>query len=138
MEPRNNRPLKKFVAVIILAAMPTFASGASENTKIATFAGGCFWCMEPPFEKLEGVKEVVSGFTGGDKVNPSYEEVARGKTKHIEAVQVTFDPSKTSYQTLLKVFWRNIDPTDPAQVAIRLARAPHGEQALMDPPVRRN
>ncbi len=78
----------------------------------ATFAGGCFWCMEPPYEGLEGVKEVISGYTGGDKENPTYEEVSTGKTGHLEAVQITFDPSKTTYAELLEVFWRNIDPTD--------------------------
>lgn len=78
----------------------------------AMFAGGCFWCMEPPFEALEGVSEVVAGYTGGNKANPSYEEVSTGKTGHIEAIQVTYDPSKISYPELLDVFWRSIDPTD--------------------------
>ncbi|MCP3030219.1 peptide-methionine (S)-S-oxide reductase MsrA [Halobacillus sp. A1] len=83
-----------------------------ENYDVATFAGGCFWCMEPPFEKLAGVDEVVSGYTGGEEVNPSYEEVASGETSHLEAVQVYFDPSVISYEDLLKVFWRQINPTD--------------------------
>jgi len=78
----------------------------------ATFAGGCFWCMEPPFEKLDGVMEVTSGYTGGMTENPTYEEVSSGKTGHAEAVQILFDPSKISYEELLEVFWRNIDPTD--------------------------
>ncbi|MCJ8276770.1 MAG: peptide-methionine (R)-S-oxide reductase MsrB, partial [Bdellovibrionales bacterium] len=78
----------------------------------ATFAGGCFWCMEPPFEKLDGVKSVVSGFMGGTKVNPAYKEVASGSTKHLEVVQVTYDPNKVSYETLLEVFWRQVNPTD--------------------------
>ncbi len=79
----------------------------------ATFAGGCFWCMEPPFEKLEGVKDVISGYTGGTKANPTYEEVSSGSTGHLEAVEVTFNPSVVTYETLLDVFWKNIDPTDP-------------------------
>ena len=78
----------------------------------ATFAGGCFWCMEPPFEKLPGVARVTSGYTGGTETAPSYKEVSSGRTTHIEAVQVEFDPAKISYEYLLKVFWRQIDPTD--------------------------
>ena len=77
----------------------------------ATFAGGCFWCMEPPFEKLEGVTEVAAGYTGGTGGRPTYEEVSSGTTGHVEAVQVTYDPSKVSYDALLETFWRNIDPT---------------------------
>ena len=79
----------------------------------ATFAGGCFWCMEHPFEKLEGVIDVVSGYTGGHKDDPTYEEVSAGQTGHLEAVQITFDPSKITYSKLLEAFWRQIDPTDP-------------------------
>jgi methionine-S-sulfoxide reductase len=79
----------------------------------AIFAGGCFWCMEPPFEKLEGVKSVVSGYIGGDKENPTYKEVSGGMTGHAEAVEITYDPAKISYDQLLEVFWMNIDPTDP-------------------------
>jgi len=78
----------------------------------ATLAGGCFWCMERPFEKLDGVLEVVSGYTGGHKDNPTYEEVSSGMTGHLEAVQVTFDPSKISYVQILDLFWKQIDPTD--------------------------
>ena len=78
----------------------------------ATFAGGCFWCMESPYEKLEGVKEVISGYTGGKKVNPTYEEVSSGITGHLEAIEIVYDPSVVSYDKLLDVFWRNIDPTD--------------------------
>lgn len=78
----------------------------------ATFAGGCFWCMEPPFDGLDGVVEVVAGYTGGHKKDPSYEEVCDGDTGHTEAVQITYDPSKISYDKLLDVFWRQIDPTD--------------------------
>jgi peptide methionine sulfoxide reductase msrA/msrB len=78
-----------------------------------TFAGGCFWCMEHPFEKLEGVIDVISGYTGGLKDNPTYEEVSSGQTGHLEAVQITFDPSKITYSKLLEAFWRQINPTDP-------------------------
>lgn len=81
--------------------------------KKATFAGGCFWCMEPPFEKLDGVIEVVSGYTAGQKEDPSYEEVCSGTTGHTEAIQILYDPSKVTYEELLDVFWMQIDPTDP-------------------------
>lgn len=84
---------------------------ADENTKIATFAGGCFWCMEPPFDKLPGVISVTPGYTGGRAENPTYEQVCSGDTGHAEAVQIVFDPGKVDYRELLDVFWRNIDPT---------------------------
>jgi peptide-methionine (S)-S-oxide reductase len=77
----------------------------------AIFAGGRFWCMEPPFDKLPGVITTTSGYVGGQKRNPTYEEVSAGKTGHTEAVQVVYDPKKIRYQKLLEVFWRNIDPT---------------------------
>ncbi|MFU8896314.1 MAG: peptide-methionine (S)-S-oxide reductase MsrA [Gammaproteobacteria bacterium] len=77
---------------------------------LATFAGGCFWCMEPPFDKLEGVVSTTAGYAGGRESNPVYEEVARGRTGHAEVVQVAFDPGRVSYEALLQVFWRNIDP----------------------------
>ncbi len=80
--------------------------------KVATFAGGCFWCTEADFEKLPGVVKVISGYTGGQKENPSYEEVSSGSTGHVEAVQVFYDPSKVTYTELLDYFWRHIDPTD--------------------------
>ena len=77
----------------------------------ATFAGGCFWCMEHPFDALPGVVSVTSGYTGGQKVNPTYQEVSAGGTGHAEAVQIVYDPSKINYGKLLGVFWHNIDPT---------------------------
>ena len=86
---------------------------AEEELEKATFAGGCFWCMEAPFEGLDGVTEVISGYTGGHKKNPTYEEVSSGKTGHLEAIQVTYDPSKITYKELLNVYWQQIDPTDP-------------------------
>ncbi len=95
---------------ILLAAM---AVPAKQNRENATFAGGCFWCMEASFEQIDGVVEVVSGYTGGEISNPTYEQVSSGRTGHREAVQITYDPSKVRFETLLDVFWRNIDPTDP-------------------------
>ena len=81
------------------------------NLAKATFAGGCFWCMEPPFDKLPGVISTTSGYTGGKKSNPTYREVSDGETGHAEAVQIVYDPAKISYEQLLNVFWHNIDPT---------------------------
>ena len=78
---------------------------------VATFAGGCFWCMEPPYDKLPGVAATISGYMGGRKLNPTYEEVSSGTTGHAEAVQVVYDPKKVSYEKLLEVFWVNVDPT---------------------------
>jgi peptide-methionine (S)-S-oxide reductase len=77
----------------------------------ATFAGGCFWCMEPPFDKLDGVVSTTSGYIGGPEKRPTYEQVSNHKTGHAEAVEVLFDPGKISYQKLLEVYWRNVDPT---------------------------
>jgi peptide methionine sulfoxide reductase msrA/msrB len=82
------------------------------NLQTATFAGGCFWCVEADFEKIEGVKEVISGYTGGRTENPSYKEVSAGGTGHTEAVQVIYDPEEVSYKSLLDIFWRHVDPTD--------------------------
>ena len=84
----------------------------SKSEKIATFAGGCFWCMESDFEKVPGVWKVISGYTGGSRDNPTYEEVCTGRTGHLEAVQVHYDPSVVSYEQLLSIYWRHIDPTD--------------------------
>jgi peptide-methionine (S)-S-oxide reductase len=88
-------------------------SGASAGTAKATFAGGCFWCMEPPYDKLDGVLSTISGYAGGKKKNPTYEEVSAGMTGHTEVVQVTYDPKKITYEKLLDVFWRNVDPLTP-------------------------
>ena len=85
----------------------------SENTTTAVFAGGCFWCTESDFEKVDGVLAVVSGYTGGHDDSPTYEKVSAGQTGHIEAVQVRYDPSRITYKQLLDVFWRHVDPTDP-------------------------
>jgi len=85
----------------------------NSNYQKATFAGGCFWCMEPPYDGLEGIISTTVGYTGGEKPNPTYEEVCTGKTGHAETVQIVFDSTKISYWELLQVFWRNINPTDP-------------------------
>jgi peptide-methionine (S)-S-oxide reductase len=82
------------------------------NPSTAIFAGGCFWCMEKPFDELPGVIATTSGYTGGTKVNPTYREVSSGNTGHTEAVQVTYDPKQVTYDKLLSVFWKNIDPLD--------------------------
>lgn len=98
----------------ILLSLGVLAVHAADATKQAqaTFAGGCFWCMEPPFDKLAGVVSTTSGYTGGQKANPTYEQVSAGGTGHTEAVQVVYDPTKISYEKLLEVYWRNVDPTD--------------------------
>jgi len=97
------------IAIVFILCISGYGES---NMEKATFAGGCFWCMEPPFEALEGVSEVVVGYTGGNKDNPSYEEVSAGKTGHFEAIQIIYDASKVSYPELLDVFWKSIDPTD--------------------------
>lgn len=94
------------------AESPTKKVEPTAGLAQAVFAGGCFWCMEPPFEKLDGVKTVVSGYTGGKQVGPSYKAVSAGRTSHVEAVLVKYDASQVSYEYLLEVFWRQIDPTD--------------------------
>ena len=93
------------------AVAETPANAVPAGMAVATFAGGCFWCMEPPFDKLPGVVSTTSGYTGGKTRNPSYEEVSSGTTGHAEAVQVVYDPAKVTYERLLDVFWHNIDPT---------------------------
>jgi peptide-methionine (S)-S-oxide reductase len=101
-----------FAAVIVFiftgaAAVPVLAAEAK-----ATFAGGCFWCMEPPFDKLDGVTSTTSGYAGGHVENPTYEQVSSGGTGHAEVVQIVYDPDKVSYEKLLEVFWMNVDPFD--------------------------
>ncbi|RQW89047.1 MAG: peptide-methionine (S)-S-oxide reductase [Geobacter sp.] len=102
--------------LILCFALPP-AAGAAEplgaKRESATFSGGCFWCMEPPFDKLAGVISTTSGYTGGKTRNPTYEEVSAGHTGHAEAVRIVYDPAKISYSRLLQVFWHNIDPTAP-------------------------
>jgi peptide-methionine (S)-S-oxide reductase len=91
---------------------PRVVDDAQRETAI--FAGGCFWCMEPPFDALKGVESTISGYIGGQEPNPTYKQVSAGETGHLEAIQITFDPRVVSYDKLLEVFWRNIDPLDPA------------------------
>jgi peptide-methionine (S)-S-oxide reductase len=93
-------------------AQSQVAQSTASPTSKAIFAGGCFWCMEKPFDEIPGVIETTSGYTGGNKVNPSYREVSSGTTGHTESVQITYDPKQVSYEKLLQVFWRNIDPLD--------------------------
>ncbi|MDN5869571.1 MAG: peptide-methionine (S)-S-oxide reductase MsrA, partial [Nitrococcus sp.] len=107
-------------AVMLLASIAVAAGGgvngptstSSDEFATATFAGGCFWCMEPPFDKLDGVESTTSGYTGGRVKNPTYEQVSAGDTDHAEAIRILYDPAKISYQRLLEVFWHNIDPLD--------------------------
>ena len=87
-------------------------SFAQTKYEKATFAGGCFWCMEKPFERLTGVKSVISGYAGGSISNPTYEQVSSGQTKYVEAIQVTYNPALVSYENLLSIYWHQIDPTD--------------------------
>lgn len=104
-----------FAACVMLATASAGHAAGKGETRMerATFAGGCFWCMEPPFEKTAGVTEVISGYTGGNKADPTYEEVSSGATGHLEAVRMKFDPAKVTYEALLEIYWRNIDPTNP-------------------------
>jgi peptide methionine sulfoxide reductase msrA/msrB len=106
--------------VIILNMVKQEVKGEMEDMNLeqsslakATFAGGCFWCVEADFEKAPGVVKVISGYSGGQKENPTYEEVSSGTTGHVETVQVYYDPSRVKYEQLLEVFWKHIDPTDP-------------------------
>ena len=105
----------RMIAVLMLAlltAAPAAAqTGAAPKTAKATFAGGCFWCMEEAYDKVPGVLATTSGYMGGQVKNPTYEQVTTGRTGHAEIVQVEYDPAKVSYAKLVEVFWRNIDPT---------------------------
>lgn len=104
------RGLITCMVLAIIALIET--AGASQSAK-AYFAGGCFWCMEEAFEKVEGVVSVVSGYMGGTVANPTYEEVSAGRTGHAESVEVTYDPTRVTYQKLLDAFWHNVDPLTP-------------------------
>jgi peptide-methionine (S)-S-oxide reductase len=101
-------------SIVLTLSVLSLAAFAQEKPTLerAIFAGGCFWCMEPPFDKLEGVVSTTSGYTGGHVENPTYEQVSSGTTGHLESVEVVYDPSIVSYEKLLDVFWHNIDPTD--------------------------
>ena len=97
--------------ILISCSVTAVETNMNERYEKAYFAGGCFWCMEPPFEDLDGVIEATSGYMGGSVENPTYEEVTTGKTGHAEVVEILYDPEIVSYEELLEVFWRNIDPT---------------------------
>ena len=99
---------------LTLGSGPAAAQSAAPGgqTATATFAGGCFWCMEPPFDELDGVISTTSGYTGGSTRNPTYEQVSAGRTGHTEAIQIVYDPSRVTYASLLQVFWRNVDAVD--------------------------
>jgi peptide-methionine (S)-S-oxide reductase len=110
--------MKRFLfcalCIFLLGDMNMGHAGTDEPSgklEKATFAGGCFWCMEHPFDKMEGVASTTAGYTGGHKESPTYKEVSSGTTGHAEAVEILYDPSRVSYGELLDVFWRNIDPT---------------------------
>ena len=112
----NSRRFGRGLAAIIffgaaIAAHAQAAKPADAAYAKAIFAGGCFWCMEPPFDKLDGVISTTSGYTGGGVKNPGYEQVSSGRTGHAEAVQILYDPKKVTYEKLLDVFWHNVDPT---------------------------
>jgi peptide-methionine (S)-S-oxide reductase len=96
----------------VLAQSAPHRADKSAKLAVATFAGGCFWCMEPPYDALEGVVSTTSGFMGGTTPNPTYRQVTAGGTGHLEVVQVLYDPTKVTYETLLAVYWRNVDPYD--------------------------
>ncbi len=98
----------KYISLILMTL--AFTGNALAATEKAIFGGGCFWCMEPPYDKLEGVISTTSGYTGGHLENPSYQDVSSGRSGHVEVVEVSYDPKKVSYQQLLEVFWVNIDP----------------------------
>ncbi len=116
MRIRNVLINLEFVALLIggIIVGPQGGLAAEErHIATATFAGGCFWCMEEAYEKVEGVVSVISGYTGGQVANPTYDQVSAGGTGHTESIQVNYDPNKVTYQHLLEVFWRNVDPTTP-------------------------
>ncbi len=98
--------------IAMTAAQPARAQQPEAETASAIFAGGCFWCMEPPFDKLDGVLSTVSGYIGGSAQDATYDQVSSGRTGHYEALQIEYDPAKVDYATLLQVFWRNVDPFD--------------------------
>ncbi|MEQ1814843.1 MAG: peptide-methionine (S)-S-oxide reductase MsrA, partial [Candidatus Nitrotoga sp.] len=104
--------MKKFLITLIAFILPTGVVMAEPKLKTATFAGGCFWCMEAEFSEIPGVSEVTSGYTGGHTENPTYEQVSSGGTGHLESIEITYDPTKVAYEKLLEIFWDNIDPLD--------------------------
>jgi peptide-methionine (S)-S-oxide reductase len=108
----TRRSIFSFLCLTLVLWLPIGDAQQERDRAIATFAGGCFWCMEPPFDKLDGVNSTISGYIGGHQPNPTYEQVSAGRTGHAEAVQVAYDPAAVSYERLLEVFWHNVDPLD--------------------------
>ena len=104
---------KALIGAAAALALGLPSARAQEGLETATFAGGCFWCVEADFDKVPGVVETVSGYTGGAVENPTYEQVSAGGTGHREAVRITYDPARVGYRELLAAFWRSVDPTDP-------------------------
>ena len=102
--------MKQLLLAVCLYAAHSVAFAANENV---VFAGGCFWCMEPPFDKVDGVISTISGYSGGHTENPTYKSISSGTTGHYEVLKVEYDPAKVSYEELLNIFWKNIDPFDP-------------------------
>jgi len=98
------------IAILAMTSFQIAGQSKAPSVAIATFAGGCFWCMEPPFDKINGVISTTSGYTGGHLENPTYYQVSDGGTGHAESVEIRYDPNKVSYEKLLDVFWHNIDP----------------------------
>jgi len=99
--------------MLVMSLIASAATAADDGgLERATFAGGCFWCMEPPYDRIDGVVETISGFSGGHVVAPSYRQVVRGGTGHLEVVQIVYDPKRVGYRDLLKIYWRNVDPFD--------------------------
>src|SRR5437867_10209026 len=110
-EPNMSLLRRLLTAALLAHALACTAQQPAPGQAVAAFAGGCFWCMEPPYDALPGVISTTSGYMGGTRKNPSYEEVSSGTTGHAEVVQVLYDPKKVSYEKLLEVFWKNVDPT---------------------------
>ncbi len=106
--------MKHIITALLMGLLMTMTTNSTAKEKVtatATFAGGCFWCMEKPYDQLEGVISTTSGYTGGHEPDPTYKEVSAGWTGHTEALEIIYDPQKVSYRELLEVFWHNIDPT---------------------------
>jgi peptide-methionine (S)-S-oxide reductase len=109
---QEERSMRKLLVMVLIVLVIALTGAAAAQTETALFAGGCFWCMEEAFDKYDGVFSTTSGYSGGDVVNPSYEEVTAGGTGHIEVVRVEYDPEIIEFKDLLYVYWRNVDPFD--------------------------
>ena len=118
----------KFLVLLCVTLMLGTTVGEAKETRKVILAGGCFWCMEKPFEKMKGVSAVVSGFAGGKQANPEYKDVARGKTTHLEVVEIAYDPAVVSFVELLATFWQQVDPTDGGGQFVD--RGPHYSTAV--------